>query len=407
MILLIATGLRVIGANVIDDAHVPWEYEYEEIARNLVVEGEYAISFYQLTETRPTSFQPPIYPTFLAAILKASNGSMPWLVPVQIAISVLSIWILYRLTLAIGGSRTQGFLAALMMAVYPPFIGYAVTPSPVTLETLFLLAGVLFIVQAQQESSPRHAIAAGFSFGLSGLTRSPWLIAVPIVMAWLFWMSQERGWQRVKFPLLLGMATVIAMVPWAIHNFQTHREWFVTGTNGGLNFWIGNNVAATGEYIFPTEIDRGLILDIASWPERERDRFLYLEGLRFIQQHPLQWLQLAAKKLQYFILFRPSMGSSYESANLQLGLARALFKAAWLMLLPLGLLGLLLRRQQWKHHLLFLVIIISQALVAMLYFAGTRFRTPLEPFVMIWAVGFLIWAYRKVLPRGRQGSPLA
>jgi 4-amino-4-deoxy-L-arabinose transferase-like glycosyltransferase len=332
---------------------------------------------------------------------------MTWLVPVQIAISVLSIWILYHLTLAIGGSHTQGLLAALMMAVYPPFIGYAVTPSPVTLETLFLLSGTLFIVQAQHESSPWHAIAAGFSFGLAALTRSPWLIAVPIVMAWLFWMSQERGWQRVKIPLLVGMATVIVLVPWAVHNFQTHREWFVTGTNGGLNFWIGNNTAATGEYIFPTQIDRDLILDVASWPERERDRFFYLEGLQFIQQHPRQWLQLAAKKLQYFFLFRPSMGSSYESANLQLDLARTLFKAAWLMLLPLGLLGLLLRRQQWKHHLLFLVIIISQAVVAMLYFTGTRFRIPLETFVMIWAAGFLIWVYRKVLPGGRQGNPLA
>jgi hypothetical protein len=43
----------------------------------------------------------------------------------------------------------------------------------------------------------------------------------------------------------------------------------------------------------------------------------------------------------------------------------------------------------------------------MFYFAGTRFRIPLEPFVMIWAAGFFVWVYQKVLPEGRQGNPLA
>ncbi len=130
----------MISANAIDDAHVSWDYEYEEIAYNLAERGEYAYSFYGLSESRPTSFQPPIYPLFLAA-LKLSPGSLGALAPTQILLSLLSIWALYRLTMAAGGSEGQALLAALMMAVYPPLILYAVIPRTVTIETLFVIAG--------------------------------------------------------------------------------------------------------------------------------------------------------------------------------------------------------------------------------------------------------------------------
>ncbi len=398
-ILLLAGALRVLAAIVVQEAHVSWQYEFEEIAHHLVERGEYAYSFYGLTAARASSFQPPIYPLFLAGLLKLGQGNLTGLVPAQIILSVLSIWVLYQLTISLGGSETQGLLAALLMAVYPPLNLYAVIPNPVILETLFLLTGTWCSVRSIQGGSLVWPIAAGVSFALAGLTRSPWLVAIPVAMIWLIWRDRQGGWRRLRTPIILCFSAIITLLPWALHNAQVHDAWFVTGTNGGLNFWIGNNPDATGEYIFPTEIDRELVTQVAEWPERDRDRFFYQLGFDHIRENPVQSLRLFLEKLYFFSIFRPSIGSTYQSTDLQVGLARNVFITSWLLLLPLGLGGLWIGRGRWTNHALLVGIILCQALVASLYFVGTRFRTPLEPFFIIWAAGFLIWVVEKITRR--------
>jgi len=399
-ILLLAGALRVLAVIVVQEAHVSWQYEFEEIAYNLAERGEYAYSFYGLSESRPTSFQPPIYPLFLAALLKLSPGSLGALAPTQILLSLLSIWALYRLTMAAGGSEGQALLAALIMAVYPPLILYTVIPGPVILETLFLIAGTWFTLRARQSSSAGWSLAAGAGIALAGLTRSTWLLTIPIAMLWIFWQRERSGWRRLQSPLLLAIAAIMVLLPWARHNVQLHNAWFVTGTNGGLNFWIGNNPQATGEYTFPTQVDRELVMQTANWEERVRDRFFYEQGMDYIRSQPVPAFKLSLKKLAYFVFFRPSIGSNYQSVELEVGIAQKVFIAAWLLLLPLGLAGLWICRHRWPEHLLLVGIILSQGIVTMLYFAGTRFRTPLEPFFMLWAAGFLVWIVAKLARRG-------
>ena len=388
-ILLLAGTARGLALLVVQGAHVTWSYEYEVISQNLVEGRGFSYDFYGLSPTQPTSFQPPVYPLFEAGARLLSPQEMRWLIPAQILLSLVSVWLLYRLAISLGGTPTQGLLAALMMAVYPPFVVYAVVPSPVMLEMLFLLGGVWATVRATKSSAFAWPCAAGVSLALAGLTRSPWLLTIPLAALWALWRARGHGWRRFRAPVLLGLAALLTLSPWALHNRQVQGTWSVTGTNGGINFWIGNNPQATGEYIFPTQIDRDLVLHTVDWSEAARDQFFYRQGFAFIQDNPKQALRLAASKLVYFALFRPSIGSSYQSADVQVGLARDLFIAGWLLLLPLGLAGVWLERRRWKDHALLAAIVLSQAIVAMLYFSGTRFRTPLDAFFMLWAGVFL------------------
>lgn len=399
-ILVLAVSLRLVAALVIGDAHVPWAYEYEAIAGNVAENGTYAYSFYNLTEPRPTSFQPPIYPLFLAFTIAVDPDGRLALRAVQIAASVLSVWLLYRVVLTTGRGATEALLAAAMMAVYPPLVGYAVLSSPVTLETLFLLSGLLFLLEARKRTSNRHALAAGVGFALAGLTRSPWLLTVPITMAWLAIYSRVQGWRRFRPAIYLGVVALLILAPWAFRNAQVHGVWSVAGTNGGLNFWIGNNPEATGEYLHPTAVDRELALRTAQWPEFERDRFFYRRGLEYIRSNPGEWSALATRKLRYFLLFRPSMGNTYAQSALPIDLARRAYQASWLLLLPLAVLGVAFDRDgRWGVHLLLLSIFLSQALVAVAYFTGTRFRTPMEPFFILWAATFLHRAWQRIRDR--------
>jgi hypothetical protein len=109
LILVVGVALRVLAVIVIGSSRLPWELEFEEIARNLVQHGTYSFSFYGLLPNQPSSFIPPVYPLFLASAwsLWPTNGD--WLVKViQIVASDLTVLGLYALTREVGGSARRG-----------------------------------------------------------------------------------------------------------------------------------------------------------------------------------------------------------------------------------------------------------------------------------------------------------
>ncbi len=388
-ILALAVALRVAAAALVGTSRVPWELEFEEIAGNLLSSGQYTFSFYHLTSPQPSSFLPPVYPLLLAWARTCwqANGDLVVKLLQGVA-SCLTILCLYALSRQVGLSERQGLLVGLLWAVYPPAVAYVSDLSTVTLETLFAVSGVWLVMKAAQQESARLAAAGGCLLSLAALTRPTWLVTLPLAAAWIAWYYGRKRF-RARWPVFLALlvAAAVTLAPWVAYNYRTHGAFLLTSTNGGLNFWIGNNPKATGEYIFPTEMDAELVQSVASWPEIARDRFFYGKGWEFIEASPGQFLQLAVRKLQYHLLFRPNIGSSYESAHIaRLDLAAMLFIVSWLALVPFALLGLLRQGPRWRSNAWLLLVFLSNAAVSVAYFAGSRFRTPVDGFAMIWAV---------------------
>ncbi len=386
-IVLLALGVRILAAQFIGESRVPWNYEYEEIANNLVAGGGYAYSFYGLTPVRPTSFLPPVYPLFLALARKWTSQGDQTVKIIQIALSCLTVVSLYALARELGGSKTVAVIAALLMAIYPPVAAYAVDISTVTFETLFVITGTWLVVRAAHCDSVGLAFGSGVLLSLAALTRSTWTVLVLLALVWLVTCGRGSLLARSKQVALILLAVAITFAPWVWYNHTAHGEWVLTSTNGGLNFWIGNNPRATGEYIFPMSLDQQMVASVADWPEVARDRFFYARGLEFVRTSPAQFLELTGRKLLYFVFFRPDIGSNYKQAGLPLELARWLFVVAWLALVPFALVGLTKIGTHWREHSWLAAIFATQAVISSLYFAGTRFRTPIDGFAMIWAAG--------------------
>ena len=386
LLLILAAGVRLAALQVLGDAHVPWNYEHEVIADNLLTRGQYAYSFYNLAPTRPTSFIPPVYPLFLALVrsyLGNIEGAYKYF---QIVLSSLTVLSMYALSRELGVSYSQSMLASLIMAVYPPLAAYSVDSSTVTFETFFVITGLWLAFRAVKSDSALSTLGAGACIALAALTRSTWLVLVPIILVWSVWSLINRGKHFAKFAVCMVLAVVIVMTPWILHNYNAQGQFLLTSTNGGLNFWIGNNPQATGEYIFPTQIDRELVTRVADWPEVERDRFFYARGLEFAQTAPSVFFANFGKKLFYYLFFRPNIGSNYTGAQIPIfELAKLGFVASWTLMLPFAVFGLFKTGQYWREHFLLLVVLITQAIISALYFTGTRFRTPLDGFAMIWA----------------------
>jgi 4-amino-4-deoxy-L-arabinose transferase-like glycosyltransferase len=388
VILVLAIGLRGVAMILVGEAHVPWEIEFEEIADNLVESGQYHFSLYQLTPSISTSFIPPVYPYLLAStrIIGGENSAL-LLQFIQIIASCLTILFLYGLVLTSGGNQRQGLLAAFFAAIYPPYISYAVDVSTATLETFFVILGIWMAVRAARNHSLGSAVICGVSLTMAMLTRPTWLSILPVIPLWWLGYLWKKWRLWLKISLGMGLAAVVVMSPWVIYNYRTHGVLMATSTNGGLNFWIGNHVDATGEYIFPTLIDKALVESTLSMSEVERDHFFYQQGWQFIKEHPDQFVKLSGRKLVYFLLFRPNIGSSVQAAGYQLfDWVKLGFILTWLGMLPFAALGLFSLGVKWREHSLFLLIFIIQALVTMMFFSGTRFRTPIDGLVIIWVV---------------------
>ncbi len=66
-------------------------------------------------------------------------------------------------------------------------------------------------------------------------------------------------------------------------------------------------------------------------------------------------------------------------------LAIVSFVGFWLALFPFALIGLFNLGYHRREHVLLGLILLANAATSILYFTGTRFRTPIDGFAMIWA----------------------
>ncbi len=403
---ILAVGLvaRSIAAYYLRNAHVSWGLEYEEIAANLLKDGSYSFSFYNLTPPLPTSFIPPVYPLLLFFFQwVGDSGGIMLLKIFQVLASSSAIIGVYLLARSLEVSRGQAELTALFMALYPPAVAYAGDISTVTIEITLVVFGTWGSVIALRRRSLGAAFGSGVAWTLAALTRSPWLVVIPLMAIWILLFAGYPVRDRLRTVVIFFIASSLVILPWTARNYATHHTLVLTSTNGGLNFWIGNNPSANGEYTFPTETDASLVQRSATMSEAARDIFYYREGLEFIRNNPVKALQLAGAKFIYYWFFRPNIGSNYTTLNLPVTLAGYAFIIAWIGLLPLSIIGVRTLKETWKWHGLLAAILISQSFVYMIYFVGTRYRTPADGYVMVWgAIGLsLIWSKWRQTSRQR------
>ena len=398
--LLAITGLalaaRLAAVQVLGRFAPRYEQEWEIIARHLVQRGVFAIDFnsvYATTELAVTSFIPPLYPAFLALMRLLFAGEAGQAARLaQAGLSTVSVVLVYLLGMALLVRRDVAVLAALFAAVFPPFVASVVEVNPATFEVLWILLFVLLALPPRSGSPLPwwRWVLAGVALGLAALTRAPALILLPWLPLCLL-LTRPRAVSLVSSvlrPTLVVAASAAAIIaPWTVRNYVVQGEFIAISSNGGINFWIGNNPLATGEFIYPPEAAPDLIAGSAHMSEAERDRYFYGLGLDFARQQPRDFVRLLGQKLFYSLWVRPSIGATYgDQPAVELG--RLAYLATYAALLAMWLLGALAGAGPWRRLIFIYGPILGMLAVNTLYFAGTRFRTPAAPFQLLLA-GYL------------------
>ncbi len=255
--LILALGFGLRAYRVVEPLATPGDdaQAYYALSKALYEEGTYGGP-----EFRDASDWSPGAPLLYAAAFYATGGPREGTARiVEMLLGLATIVVVYLLGRRIN-CRPAGLLAALGVAVYPPFIHStgALFSEPVAMFTL--PAAVLLFLNAQgSPAAPGRGdyggimwmyALSGFFFGLTALARPEYLlVGVAFVVLAAVRVGVERGWRPAAGgAALLAAAMLVPIIPWTVHNIVTLDRAVPISTGGGKALYVGTLLPADGEY---------------------------------------------------------------------------------------------------------------------------------------------------------------
>ena len=191
-------------------------------------------------------YQPPAFPCFLAAFLRVFGDGVFAAVRVAHAlIGACSCLLLYRLALRALPSAWAAAAAAAALALWGPLVYFEGELLSVALEVFLYLFLLLLLARARERTGLARWGAAGLVGGLAAVTRPNimlFLLLAACALPRLRPRPAAGRYLRQLLAALVGFACVVGPVTW--RNAAVGGEFVLVSANGGVNFYIGNNVAA-------------------------------------------------------------------------------------------------------------------------------------------------------------------
>ncbi|MFH1279160.1 MAG: tetratricopeptide repeat protein [Candidatus Eisenbacteria bacterium] len=333
----------------------------------------------------------PLYPVFLGFLHLLAGGDRTVLQLLQALFTCLAVPLTAGIAAALFG-RTAGLVAGIASALYWPFLYFG---GELLIEPFFiplLLAVCLLLLRGGGRPDARTTVAAGLLLGGAAIARPNVLLLLPVLV--LF----ELGRKRAKHALLLAAGCAAAVAPVTAHNRFAGGDFAIVSTTAGINFFLGNNPAASGrDSTFP-----GLVQWTFDKAERlaereagramkpsEVSRFYLRKGLGFVTGRPGDAIALGGRKIAALL-------SSYEMPNVKdpnFSRARSPFLSlpVWVgfgVAAPLALVGLLRKRKRGGAAVI--LVIAAYTVSVLLFFVNARYRLPLVPFLLVFAAAGLV-----------------
>jgi tetratricopeptide (TPR) repeat protein len=380
-------------------------FEYPTLDARYHDEWAQAVAAGKLTQPQ-AFFRAPLYPYLLglAYYVFGHNYLAPRIV--QYLIGSIGVVLLTLLAFRLFGKRIA-LAAGLIFASYASVIYFE---GELLLDFLLVPLDLLifiFLYKAKENPSPLNWILAGLWLGLSAITRPNILILIPAVLFWVWYCfhKSESLQRQFKFAALFLIGVFLPILPVAIHNYRAEKPLVLIASQGGINFYIGNNPDADGfTSMMPGRLQTNWELaDIRAMAKAETGRdlssselsdFWYKEGLEYWNSEPAAAFKLLLKKTYlFFTRFEISNNQDIYLFWKNSSLIRFLPVGFWLIG-PLGLLGTLFSFVNRKARFLSFFVLLY-AFSVILFFVNARFRLPVLPFLTLFAVYAVFELWRR------------
>ena len=256
-------------------------------------------------------FMSPGYPYFLAFIFKFFGPSLLAVRILQALINTATIFLVYKTTKNLF-DRNTGYVAASITAVYSIFIFFSGAVFGETIQTFFVTAFIYFLSKNQENSRYNKWFLSGLMLGIASLFRANILIVFPALFIWIaytFLKSENLKKELKRTLIFLFIGTAIPILPVTLNNYIAGKEFILLTSNGGINFYLGNNEKALGVYSTPKDFDFFMDMAGINYAQKithreltpsESSSYWYKQGLEFISTNPIDAFSLTLKKLLFF-----------------------------------------------------------------------------------------------------------
>lgn len=377
-------------------------------------------------------YQAPLYPYFLGTIYATLGHS---LVAVRVIQAVLGAGSCAFLALAAARlfSRTVGLTAGIALAIYAPAIFFDSLIQKSVLDLLFITLSIWLISRLVDSPGSWHAwLGTGLAMGGMSLTRENALVFIAVIVGWALLrpLTHASMGLRIRSIGALALGLAIVLLPVAIRNYAVGGGFYLTTSQFGPNFFIGNNPLADGTYM-SLRFGRGAPeyerIDATELAEHARGRKLTPgevssywtdRALSFVTGQPGAWLRLMGRKT--LLLINRSEMLDTESQESYAEYSWPLRLGGWFghfgLLAPLALIGAWLAWPDRRRLAIFYLMTVAYAASVLVFYVFARYRLPLVPLLMLFAVFALVTIASRAatlraelsrLPRGRLAAAAA
>ena len=356
-------------------------------------------------------FRAPVYPSLLAAVYSIFGHDLLAARVLNVVLQGLTVWMLWWIGRSYF-SATVGVIAAALFAVNGMTIYFAAEMVSTSVEMLAAVLCAWTTFRLWRDQTWAALAVCGLTYGLAAITRPNFLFVFPVALIALWFLPPKPvvGVRGITSRAVIWLfAALIPILPITAVNIVKGGEFVLIATQGGVNFWIGNNPESSGAVaVLPGYGNTWELEDARIEAEKELGRHLkpgelsnyyYQKGWKFIANDPATAIRLMIRKAALFF-------NRYEiSNNKHIQYFSSL--SPWLpwlvylnfiVLIPLGTLGILVlwRRPEVK---LLLALILVYAVSVILFFITARFRMPAVPWICWLAAGGIVWHIQSIRER--------
>ncbi|HDS01244.1 MAG TPA: glycosyltransferase family 39 protein, partial [candidate division Zixibacteria bacterium] len=336
-----------------------WQYQGSEYWGHLTVDARFHYLWAQAIASgdfwgSQVFFRAPFYAYFLALLQLIFSDSILGIVIAQNIIGIISFLLTYKLCKEIFGARFAQIAAILYIFTF----NFYFFESELLLDFLLLFFLPLFfltIMRAEKSHGLLFWLLAGVILGLATATRPTVLILAVIVPLFFLRPSSKlfnfKSWIKRSALFLAGL--IIILLPIAIRNQVVGGQFTALPTQGGINFYIGNNQQADGWSAAMPDSLGGAFWQYAECKqiaERETgrelnpsevSRFWYRKGLEEMADKPGRALQLYLKKIT-LLFTNDNISNNRNIPQFKNSISvSAILQISWWLLFPFGLVGMI------------------------------------------------------------------
>lgn len=359
-----------------------------------------------------TFYQSPLYAYFLGIIYRFLTTSLFAVRLLQAIIGSGSCVLVFLIARRLFDRRVA-LLAGILAAGFAPFIYYDAMIMKTVLSIFFAALGLLLALRALDSGRYRAWLGCGAAWGAAALVRENYLLFAAAFAVWYFlrYMTDNQVKLKPMWFFLAGLFLII--LPVTIRNAAVGGDFALVTSQGGQNFYIGNNPAnRTGAYEVPDFVVANPYWEEKSFREfaektqgrklgaGEVSAFYRKQALDWFSENPGSGFALLGKKSLLFF-------NNYEVAdNQSIYFMERYSSLLWMnflrfgLIAPLGILGLvLLWRRRAELAPLYIFAIVYAASVIPFFIFG-RYRLPVILPLLPCAAFGIFW----IIERFRQGE---